>query len=128
MRFQIMTLPDIVDGGLAHSLASGHEPATPLRHAFGFAAERSIHNRLDLLRPVNRFATSPRRHFPQTIQTLLRKAGAPQGDGFAIDLQALSDGIVGLLTPVKNGAIMAGVGRCQGSTRARWQGRSTNSK
>jgi len=33
-----------------------------------------------------------------------------------------------LLTPVKNGAIMAGVGRCQGSTRARWQGRSTNSK
>ena len=33
-----------------------------------------------------------------------------------------------VLTPVKNGAIMAGVGRCQGSTRARWQGRSTNSK
>jgi len=27
MRFQIVTLPDIVDGGLADSLASGHEPA-----------------------------------------------------------------------------------------------------
>jgi len=96
MRFQIVTLPDIVDGGLADSLASGHEPATPLGHALGFAAERGIHNRPDLLRPISWFATSSRRHFPQTIQALLRKARPPQGDRLAIHLQALSDGIVGL--------------------------------
>src|SRR5208283_2324588 len=86
MRFQIMTLPDIVNRGLADALAGGHEPATPLRHALGFAAQRGIHNRLDLLRPVGRFATPPGRHFPQTLYTVLLKTSTPQRDCLAIHL------------------------------------------
>jgi hypothetical protein len=33
----IVTLPDIVDGGLADSLTGCHQPATPLGHSVGFA-------------------------------------------------------------------------------------------
>jgi hypothetical protein len=60
MRFQIMALPDIVNRRFTDALAGGQEPATPLRHTFGFAAQRGIHNRLDLFRPVGRFAAPPR--------------------------------------------------------------------
>jgi hypothetical protein len=80
----------------ADSLASRQEPTTPLGHSLGFAAERGFHNRLDLLGPVGRFAPSPRRYFPQTIQALLVKAASPQHDGLAIQVQLLSDGIVRL--------------------------------
>ena len=56
MGFEIVTLPDVVDGGLTDSLVGGHESATPLRHALGLGAQRGVHNGLDLLRPKGRFA------------------------------------------------------------------------
>src|SRR4029077_4209124 len=80
MRFEIVTLPDIVDGGLTDSLTGGHESTTPLRHALGLGAERGVHNGLDLLRAISRFTAPPGSNLPQTFRAALGKAGAPQGD------------------------------------------------
>src|ERR1035437_9286829 len=54
-----MTLPDIVDRGLADSLRGGHQSTTPMRHAFGLVAQRRVHHRVDLFRAVGRLATRP---------------------------------------------------------------------
>src|ERR1700687_3974580 len=96
MRLQMVSLPDIVDGGLAHPLGLGEQPTTPLGHALRLGAQRRRHDRRDLAPPVAWLAPPPRGHFPQTVQALLRKALAPQRDRLAIDLTSSGNGIVGL--------------------------------
>src|ERR1700687_487445 len=96
MRLQMVSLPDIVDGGLAHPLGLGEQPTTPLGHASRLAAQRRRHDRRDLAPPVAWLAAPARGHFPQTVQPLLRKALAPQRDRLAIDLTSSGNGIVGL--------------------------------
>src|ERR1700674_5866066 len=96
MRFEVVTLPDIVDGGLADFLARGHQPTTPLRHPFGLRTKGCIHDRLDLLQTVGWLATAPVGHFPQTIEAIPLKAGTPQYDSVAIHFQTSVDSAVGL--------------------------------
>src|ERR1700676_1692160 len=96
MRLQMVSLPDIVDGGLAHPLGLGEQPTTPLGHASRLGAQRRRHDRRDLAPPVAWLAAPARGHFPQTVQALLRKALAPQRDRLAIDLTSSGNGIVGL--------------------------------
>src|ERR1700686_2590501 len=96
MRLQMVSLPDIVDGGLAHPLRLGEQPTTPLAHASRLGAQRRRHDRRDLAPPVAWLAAPARGHFPQTVQALLRKALAPQRDRLAIDLTSSGNGIVGL--------------------------------
>src|ERR1019366_5724011 len=74
VRLQLETLPDIVNGRLAHPLGFGQPPTTPLRHAFRLGGQRRRHDRRDLALPIAWLAASPRGHFPHTVQPLLRKA------------------------------------------------------
>ena len=62
---------------------------------FWLGLKRRIDNGLDLVWPKGGLASSARRHFPQAVDTLLRKAPSPQHDCLSIDLQLLSDGTVG---------------------------------
>src|SRR5438477_13215744 len=101
MRFEVVTLPDIVNRRLTDSLAGGHQPATPMAHPFGFCAQSRIHDCLNLPRSISCLTAASRRHFPQTIQTFLLKTRAPQCDSLAIGLQVLGDTVVGL--PLSSG-------------------------
>ena len=47
-----MTPPDVTDGRLAHLLRLRHQPATPMRHAFGFGLQRGIDDGLNLFRSI----------------------------------------------------------------------------
>src|SRR5919198_1468020 len=87
MRLEIVALPDVVDGRLTDLLSFGHQPATPVRHSFGLAAQGGIHNRLNLLRSISWFATAPGSYFPQPVQALLLKARTPEHYGLAINIQ-----------------------------------------
>src|SRR6266545_4415079 len=53
MRLEIVGAPDIVDGGLANTLALGHRPATPMRHPRGFGLQGRIHDIGNLVDIVN---------------------------------------------------------------------------
>src|SRR5207302_5222851 len=96
VRPEIVTAPDVADGGLADALLGGHGSTTPTGHSFGFGVQGGLHNRLDLLRPIDGFAAPPRGDFPKTRRAALGKAGAPQGYRGATYLQLLGDGVVGL--------------------------------
>src|SRR4029450_7071398 len=68
MRFDVMASPQITDRGFADSLPGGHEPATPLRLAFGFRLQRGIEHRLDSFRTVSSLAPSSRSDLPQAAR------------------------------------------------------------
>src|SRR5215469_10225536 len=91
-----MGLPDIVDRGLAEALTLGQAPATPVRHTFWLSLECRLHHRGDRVDVINRFASSPGSHLPQSVQPLLGETVAPQNDGFAMHRQLLGDGQIGL--------------------------------
>src|SRR6516225_380732 len=74
----------------------GQAAAAPLALPLGFGPQGSVDDLLDFLRPIGSFASSPRGHLPQTLQTLLGKAGAPESHGRASALQRLCDGVIGL--------------------------------
>ena len=105
MRLEIVAPPDVVDRGLAHPLAFGHQPATPVRHPFRLAAQGGVHDRFNLLRSISWFATAPGSYFPQAVQALLRKARTPQHHRLAINLQ-----------PSRNLTVGLPFGRCQHDT------------
>src|SRR6516164_1951365 len=46
VRLEIVTAPDVTDGGLADVLVFGHQAATPLRHPFWLGLKRRIDNGL----------------------------------------------------------------------------------
>jgi hypothetical protein len=94
VRLEIVTLPDIIDRGLADSLGGSHQPATPVRHPFGLAAQCRIHNGVDFFLSVSHLAAAPWRYFPQTIQTFLLKARSPKHHRLAIGFQLCRDRIV----------------------------------
>jgi hypothetical protein len=96
MRLEMVTLPDVVDGRLAHPLGFGELPTTPLRHAFRLGTQRRRHDRRDLAPPVAWFAAPPRGHFPHTVQPLLGKALTPQRHRLAIHRQPAGDRAVRL--------------------------------
>src|SRR6266496_4020247 len=96
MRLEIVALPDVVHRRLTDVLSFGHQPATPLRHSLGLAAQRGIHNRLNLLRSISWFATAPGSYFPQAVQPFPLKARPPEHYRLAINLQSCRDLIGGL--------------------------------
>src|SRR6185369_6924307 len=93
MGLEIVALPDVVDRRLTDLLSFGHQPATPVRHSFGFAAQGGIHNRLNLLRSMSWFAAAPGSYSPQPIQALLLEARTPEHDRLAINLQPCRNSI-----------------------------------
>ena len=60
MRLEIVTAPDIAEGGFADALLGGHGSTTPLGHSFGLDTQGGLHNRLDFLRPHRWFAAPAR--------------------------------------------------------------------
>src|SRR5947209_19598337 len=96
MRFQIVTLPDVVDGGFTDALAFRHQPATPMRHPLMLAAQRRIDDRLHLLRTIGGVAAASGSDLPQPIQAFLLESRSPQNDGVAIHRQLSRNGAVGL--------------------------------
>ena len=93
--FEVVTLPNVVDGGPADLLARCHQPTTPMRHPLGPGAEGGIHDRLDLLRTRDGLATASGSHLPQTARTFLREAGTPQDNRVAVHSQISHDRTVG---------------------------------
>jgi len=106
--------PDVVDSGLAHRLAVGHEPATPLGHSLRFGLQGGIDDRLDLVRPIGRLAAATRGDLPEPLWSLLGEPFAPEDDGFPIDLELRSNRRVGaalggrLNDPAKEGDLLWG--------------------
>ena len=76
VRLEMVTAPDVTDGGLADVLVFGHQAATPLRHPFWLGLKRRIDNGLDRVWPKGGLASSARRHFPQAVDTLAQSAFA----------------------------------------------------
>src|SRR6267143_4380176 len=95
VRLEIVTTPDVADGGLADLLVLRHRTTAPLRHPFWLGLKRGIYDGLNLVGTKGGLTSATWRHFPQAIDTLLRKARSPQHDGLAIDLQFPSDGPIG---------------------------------
>ena len=96
MRLQMMALPDIMDGRLAHPLSLGQPSTTPLRHAFRLGGKRRRYDGRDLASPVAWLAAPSRSDFPHSVQTLLGEALAPQRHRLAIDRQTAGDRVVRL--------------------------------
>src|SRR5260370_29252445 len=92
----MVAAPDRTDCRLAHPLALGHPPATPVGRARRLGLQRRLDNGFDLLDPVGRFAPPSRSDLPHALQTALGKPSAPQAHRLAIDLQLLSDSAVSL--------------------------------
>src|SRR5215831_4488370 len=91
MGFQIVGLPDIIDRGLADPLTLGHQPATPMCHSLRFGLQGSFHDGGNLVDVIGGLAPASWGDLPQSIQSLLGKARAPQNDRLAVYRQPLSN-------------------------------------
>ncbi len=85
MGLQVVSLPDGVDGGLAHPLTLGQRPATPMCHPVRLGAQGRLHNSRDLFDGIDGLASASGSNLSQTIQSLFSKSLAPQHDGFPVD-------------------------------------------
>ena len=107
MRLKLMAPPDVAHRRFADPQLVGQAAAAPLALPLGFGLQGSVDDLLDFLRPIASFASPPRGHLPETWQTLLGKASAPESHGRASALQLLCDGVIGLA-----------LGSCQHDTTA----------
>jgi hypothetical protein len=98
VRFDLMTLPDPVDRGLAHPLLLGHGAATPVGRPGRFALQRALNDGGHLRARVSGFSSTPGSHFPQTRDAFLAKTPTPERDGLKVNLQVLGNLLV--LAPV----------------------------
>ena len=96
MRLELMAPPDVAHRRFADPQLVGQAAAAPLALPLGFGPQGSVDDLLDFLRPIASFASPPRGHLPETWQTLLGKASAPESHGRASALQLLCDGVIGL--------------------------------
>src|ERR1039457_3965168 len=96
MWLEIMGAPDIVDSGLADTLALRHGPATPVRHPRRFGLQGRIHDSGDLIDFIRGLSSPARSDVPQTVQPLVTKALAPQNHGVAVHGKPLRNCDIGL--------------------------------
>src|SRR5215469_1128443 len=108
MRLQVVALPQIVDGRLAHPRLGRHRTATPMRCTCWLGLHRFIEQALDLFCGIGRLASSPRSNIPQTTNTVGGEPLLPKSNGMAIYHQLLSDRSLGVM-----------VGRAQDNTAAK---------
>ena len=77
MRFEIVALPDIRDGGFAHPLTGGHRPATPMGRVLGLAPQGGIQDGFDTFGTKTRLPAPSGSDLPEAGATLLTEALAP---------------------------------------------------
>src|SRR6266566_2939790 len=92
----MMSTPDIVHRGLADPLALRHGPATPVRHPRRFGLQGGGDNAGNLVDGIQRLASPARGNVPQTVQSLIRKALAPQNHRIAVHRKPFRNGDIGL--------------------------------
>lgn len=121
VRLEIVRLPESLDGVLTHPIRLGHEPAAPVRHAFGLGLEGRLNNGLVLGRTVTRLAAPPGGNLPHTADPLAANPLAPQGSGVAVDrvlrrdFQVLHTVCGGQHQPAAQGDLLRRRGRAQPS-------------
>src|SRR5262249_55129228 len=91
-----MALPDICDGGFAHTLADGHQPATPMSRILRLALQRGVQDRFNAFAAIGRLSSPSRSNLPETGAALLPEPLVPQTDCFAINLQRRAHSRLGL--------------------------------
>jgi hypothetical protein len=96
MWLEIMGAPDIVDGGLADSLALRHSPATPMRHSRRFGLQGCIHDTGDLVDWIGGLSSATGSDVPQTVEALVSKALSPKDHRISIYRQPLCYGHIGI--------------------------------
>ncbi len=92
MVLQVLSLPVRVDVGLAHSMAPGQGPATPMRHPVWLGLQGGLHNGRDLFDGIGGLASASGSDLPQTVQSLFSKSLAPQHGHFPIDRKLPGNG------------------------------------
>src|SRR5438445_6603810 len=96
MGLDIVGAPNIVDRGLADALALCHGPATPVRHPRRFGLQGRIHDSGDLVDRIRRLSSPAGSDVPQTVQSLVTKALAPQNHRVSVHRQLLRNADIGL--------------------------------
>src|SRR5664280_2319130 len=89
-----MTLPDPIHGGFANALGFGHRAAAPMSGPSRLSLQGGVDNPLDRFRRSGGLTSASFGHFPQTIRARVDKTLPPQGHGFDIEVQILSDELV----------------------------------
>src|SRR5262249_27462526 len=93
---EIVGAPDIVDGGLADSLALRHSPATPMRHPRRFGLQGCIHDTGDLVDLIDGLSPAPWSDVPQTVQALISEALSPENHRVSIHREPFRNLDIGL--------------------------------
>src|ERR1700756_1008684 len=96
MRLKIVGPPDVVDGGLADALALRQGPATPMRHPGWLGLQGCLHNTSDLVDGIRGLSAAPWSDVPQTVQSFVTEAPAPENHRVSIHRKPLRNRDVGL--------------------------------
>src|SRR6516162_1054530 len=91
-----MTPPNVVHRRLANPHVAGQGATAPLGSAPGFGLQGGVDDGLHFLPTIAGLAPPTGGNLPQTRQTLLGKARAPEHHRLAIDLVLLRDRVIGL--------------------------------
>src|SRR5260370_4487648 len=92
MGLEIMGAPDIVHRGLADALTLRQGPAIPMRHPRWFGLQGGVHDGGDLIAGIQGLSSSAGSNIPQTVQSFVPKALAPQNHGIAVHQKLLGNG------------------------------------
>src|SRR5260370_11881651 len=95
MGLEIMGAPDIVHRGLAEALSLRQGPATPMRHPRWFGLQGCVHDGGNLIDGIQGLSSSARSNVPQTVQSFVPKALAPQNHRIAVHRKLLGNGDIG---------------------------------
>src|SRR6267378_2222319 len=87
MGFEIVVLPQPVDGAAADLLGSRHRAATPMSRTFWLGMKSRLDHARHLVLIISWFAPAPGPRFPYPIESICEKALAPQRRGVPIDFQ-----------------------------------------
>src|SRR6266536_6645720 len=96
MGLEMMGAPDIVHRGLADPLTHSHSPATPVRHSCRFGLQGRLYDGGNLGDGIERLSSPPGSNVPQTVQSLVGKALAPQNHRIAVQRKLFRNGDIGL--------------------------------
>src|SRR6266446_4557895 len=91
MRFEIVLLPQAMNGARADLLSPSHRPATPVGRALWLGLQGSLDHRGDLFRVVQWLSTAAGLNLPYSLQSLNLKPLAPERRGMSIDIQFVGD-------------------------------------
>src|SRR5882672_4684880 len=87
MGFEIVVLPQAVDGAAANLLCSRHRAATPMSRTFWLSMQSRLDHGRHFVLIISGFTTAPGSCIPYSIQSIGQKTLSPQGRSVPIDFQ-----------------------------------------